>query len=140
MGHLQQYLAQTVVVKARGRGQDRSGRFCCVNGRFGKESSTTSWSSMGKRSIPLERKTHREEAIFDQQRPNCVPSGQRQGTHVFGDAEAPGSPNAPTLYSGPGTDYHLFLSMSNALICGVGLKKGPLSCLSIGTQPCTRGV
>ena len=51
---------------------------------------------------PLEGSTHPEEAIFDQQRPNCVPSGQRQATHVFGDApEAPkarkGGPNAPTL-------------------------------------------
>lgn len=118
MGHLQQYRAQTVLVKARG--QD-PGRFCCVNGRIGKESST-----MAKRSIRLERRTHIEEAIFDQQRLNCVPSGQRQGTHVFGDApEAPGRPNAPTLYSGPDTDYHLFLS---ALFSGVGPKEACGNC------------
>ncbi|CAD7002675.1 unnamed protein product [Ceratitis capitata] len=46
--------------------------------------------------------THLEEAIFDQQRPNCVPSGQREAAHVFGDApETPGArkrgPNAHTL-------------------------------------------
>ena len=39
---------------------------------------------------PLECSTHAEEA--DQQRPNCLPSGQRQATHIFGDApEAPGA-------------------------------------------------
>ncbi|CAD6994634.1 unnamed protein product [Ceratitis capitata] len=51
---------------------------------------------------PLEGSTHPEKAIFDQQRANCVQTGQRQATHVFGDApEAPGAqmggPNAPIL-------------------------------------------
>jgi len=41
---------------------------------------------------PLEGIIHAEEAIFDQQRPNCLPSGQRQAAHILGDApEAPGA-------------------------------------------------
>lgn len=32
----------------------------------------------------LEGSTHPEEAIIDQQRPNCVTSEQCQATHVFG--------------------------------------------------------
>jgi len=51
--------------------------------------------------------------------PNCLPSGQRQVTHIFGDApEAPGErfflrpPYSPNLAP---SDYHLFLSMANAL-------------------------
>ena len=36
---------------------------------------------------PLECSTHAEEAIFDQQSPNCLPS---EATDIFGDAtEAP---------------------------------------------------
>jgi len=41
---------------------------------------------------PLEGIIHAEEAIYDQQRPNCLPSGQRQAAHILGDApEAPGA-------------------------------------------------
>ena len=98
----------TTTWSANGRGRKavrlprrwRPGRFFCVFGGIGRESSTMScflWANAKFGSVlpttgPLECSTHAEEAIFDQQRPNCPPSGQRQATHIFGDApEASGA-------------------------------------------------
>ena len=117
MGHLRQYRAQTVVVKARGSGPDggqdridgQEGFAPCLVG-FARNhllKAAPLWpnaqlSPLLPTTRPLEGSTHSEEAIYDQQRPNCVPSEQCQATHVFGDVpEAPGArmggPNAPTL-------------------------------------------
>ena len=134
--HLRQREAQTVVVEKRWGCPDsgqawidgQEGSSVCLvglagnhplwaaplwpNAQFGPELPTTG---------PLECSTYAEEAIFDQQRPNCLPSGQRQATHIFLTRQKPRElewavllhpPYSPDLAP---SDYHLFLSMANEL-------------------------
>ena len=72
---------------------------------------------------PLEWSTHAEEAIFDQQRPNCLPSTPsntrphtslvtRQKLRELGWEVLLRPPYSPDLAP---SDYHLFLSMANEL-------------------------
>ncbi|CAD7015237.1 unnamed protein product [Ceratitis capitata] len=107
-GRLRQRRAQTVVVKVRGSGTDggqdridgQEGFAVCLVGST--RNNLLRAAPLLPTNGPLEGSTHPEKAIIDQQRPNWVPSAQRQATQLFGDVpEAPGArmggPSALTL-------------------------------------------